>query len=131
MTAANDEFGKRAAVPAAILSKNIRATDELDAKLRSAAKGQAISGAASLAAAKQLDTLGGSLTILNSAWEGFILSMEDGTGAFSNTLKLIVRVTTEVLSLASGTAKASDKLNDMEKSVRILAERTIFWLKLG
>jgi len=130
LTAANDEFGKRAAVPAAILSKNIRATDELDAKLRSAAKGQALSGAASIAAAKQLDTLGGSLTILNSAWEGFILSMEDGTGAFSSTLKLTARVVTEILSLASGTAKASGNLSIMEKRIRVLAERSIFWLKV-
>ena len=129
LTAANDEFGKRAAVPATILSKNIRATEKLDKILRSAAKGQALSGASSIAAAKQLDTLGGSLIILNSAWEGFILSMEDGTGQFSQTLKLTAQIATEVLSLASGTAKASGKLNDMEKRIRVLAERTTFWLK--
>jgi len=130
LTTANDEFGKRAAVPAAILAKNIRATEELDKKLQSAAKGQALSGAASLAAAKQLDTLGGSLTILNSAWEGFILSLEDGTGQFSQTLKRITQVATEMLSLASGTAKAEDKLDALGKRTRVLAERGIFWLKV-
>ncbi|KKM20616.1 hypothetical protein LCGC14_1643650, partial [marine sediment metagenome] len=130
LTAANDEFGKRAAVSATILSKNIRATDELDEKLRSAAKGGKLSGAAALAAAKQLDTLKGATTILNSAWQGWILSMEDGTGALSHTLKRVVQVATEILSLASGTAKATDKLDAMGKRTRQLAERGIFWLKV-
>ncbi len=130
LTAANDEFGKRAAVSAAILSKNIRATDELDEKLQSAAKGHKLSGAAARAAAKQLDTLKGATTLLKSAWEGWILSMEDGTGALSNTLKRVVQVATEMLSLASGTAKASDKLDEQGKRTRVLAERGIFWLKV-
>lgn len=130
LTAANDEFGKRAAVPAAILAKNIRATAELDKKLQSAAKGNRLSGAAAIAAAKQLDTLQGSLIIIKSAWEGFILSMEDGTGAFSQNLKRIVQVATEMLSLASGTAKAEEKLDLMGKRTRVLAERGIFALKV-
>ncbi|KKN42127.1 hypothetical protein LCGC14_0716310 [marine sediment metagenome] len=130
LTAANDEFGKRAAVSAAILSKSIRATDELDEKLRSAAKGHELSGAAALAATKQLNTLRGASILLNSAWEGWILSLEDGTGALANTLKRITQVATEMLSLASGTAKASDKLNEQEKRTRALAQRGIFWLKV-
>ncbi len=130
LTTANDEFGKRAAVPAAILAKNIRATEELDKKLQSAAKGNRLSGAAAIAAAKQLDTLKGSLIIIKSAWEGFILSMEDGTGAFSQNLKRIVQVATEMLSLASGTAKAAEKLDALGKRTRVLADRGIFWLKI-
>ena len=131
LTAANDEFGKRAAVSATILSKNIRATDELDRKLQSAAKGGKLAGAANLAAAKQLNTLGGAITILKSAWEGWILSMEDGTGKFSQTLKRIIQVTTEMLSLASGTEKAEDKMSALNKRTRILAERGLFWIKVA
>jgi len=130
LTAANDEFGKRAAVPAAILSKNIRATEELDKKLRSAAKGGELAGAAQAAAAKQLDTLNGSLIILNSAWEGFILSLEDGTGAFSGTLKMITQVATAMLSFATtGLPEAGLQSTSFSVRVQELAIRGLFWLK--
>lgn len=130
LTAANDEFGKISAVSSTILASNLKEIDELDEKLRSAAKGHKLSGAAALAAAKQLDTLKGATTILKSAWEGWILSMEDGTGALANTLKRVVQVATEMLSLASGTEKATDKLDAQGKRTRELAERGLFWLKV-
>ncbi len=87
-------------------------------------------GAAKAMADKQLDTLTGSVTIMKSAYEGFILSLEDGTGAFSKTLRTIVDVTTEVLSLASGTATAESKLTENQKTIRSLANTTIKWLKV-
>lgn len=39
-------------------------------------------GAAEEMADKQLDTLNGAIALLNSAWEGLILKVEEGTGAF-------------------------------------------------
>ncbi len=130
LTAANDEFGKRAAVSAAILSKNIRATDELDEKLQSAAKGHKLSGAAARAAAKQLDTLKGATTLLNSAWEGWILSMEDGTGALSETLRLIIGTAARILTLASGVRQTTTVLSAMDIRVIRLADKVIFWGKV-
>lgn len=123
LTAANDEFGKRGAVSAVILAKNLKLTAELDKTLQGAA------GTAEMAANKQLDTLKGSLTLLGSAWEGFILSLEDGTGKFGNFLKIAVRVVTEILSLASGTAKARNELDDAGKKIRDIAEKSMKWLK--
>lgn len=87
-------------------------------------------GAAKKMADTQLDTLGGSVTILKSAYEGFILSLEDGTGKFSNTLKSIVQVATEMLSMASGTAKARSELTETEGKIRLFAERSIMALKI-
>ncbi len=130
LTSANDEFGKRAAVPAAILSKSIRETEKLDKVLQSAAKGQALAGTAAIAAAKELNTLRGDTILLNSAWEGWILSVEDGTGELSKNLRVITQVATEVLALASGSAKASGELSTMENQIRVLAEKSIFWLKV-
>ncbi len=125
LTAATDKFGVRAAVSGVILAKNLKETDKLTEAIEKQSK-----GAAAAAAAKQLDTLGGALTILNSAWEGWILSMEDGNGALSTTLKQVTRVATDILSLASGTAKATDKLDKMGKKTRIISERVIFFGKV-
>lgn len=122
---ANELFGKRGAVAATILAKNMGNVASLAKVLETEFK-----GTAATAADKQLATLGGSLTILGSAYEGFILSMENGNGAFSNTLKNIVQVATEMLSLASGTAKASGTLNAHEKKVRSYAETAIFVAKV-
>jgi hypothetical protein len=82
-------------------------------------------GTAKEMADKQLDNLSGAVTILNSAWEGFILSLEDGNGSFARTLKNIVRVVTELLSLASGTEKLKSELTESELKVREFAESII------
>lgn len=131
LTTANDEFGKRTAVSASILAKNIDATRELDIALQGAA------GTAETAANKQLDTLNGRLTLLRSAWEGFIMSTDDGTGSLSGFLKTTVEVITEMLALASGTAKAKDELTDTEKRTRRFAKlltgllKTIKWITIA
>jgi TP901 family phage tail tape measure protein len=85
-------------------------------------------GTAKEMADKQLDNLSGAVTILNSAWEGFILSVEDGNNTFSATLKTIVQVTTELLAFASGTQKASKELTKKERRIRDIANKII---KLG
>tara|TARA_R110000744_G_scaffold199039_2_gene318290 strand:+ start:5310 stop:9062 length:3753 start_codon:yes stop_codon:yes gene_type:complete len=78
----------------------------------------------------QLDNLAGATTILNSAWEGFILTLEDGNGSFATTLKNIVRVLTELLSLASGTEKAREELDDYQTKVRDTANLVIRFAKV-
>jgi hypothetical protein len=124
LTTANDKFGKRTSVSALVLANNIDQIKELDKTLQNA------TGTAGTTAARQLDTLKGSVTILGSAWEGFILSLEDGTGGFSNFLKTSVKVVTEILSLATGTAKASNELSDQESKVRRIAKTLIVLLKI-
>lgn len=124
LATANDLFGKRGAVAAVILAKNIDKVKELDIALQSAG------GTAATAAAKQLDTFKGSLTILGSAWQGYILSVEDGTGATSEFLKTSTRVITDMLSMASNTAKAKDELNETELRIRNFAETGIKLLKI-
>lgn len=121
---ANKLFGKRAAVAAVILSKNKKAIDQLDKSLQGAA------GTAESAAAKQLDTLKGSVTLLKSAWEGFILSVEDGKGQIGSALKTIIRTATEMLQMASGTAKAESEMTKAELRIRKLAEKGFKFLKV-
>jgi TP901 family phage tail tape measure protein len=86
-------------------------------------------GTAETMAKTQLDNLSGSVTILNSAWQGFILSLESGDGKLSSLLKTIVQVVTELLSLATGTAKAKKELNESESSIRKIANVIIVLTK--
>lgn len=130
LTAANDEFGKRGAISAVILAKQLKGVDALDETLQKAAKGQELSGAAGVAAAKQLDTLNGTITLLGSAYEGFILSLDSGKGAFSGFLKSVVRTSSEVLSLLSGTQRMTGAFSDAEKQTRKNAQRVIFFGKV-
>ena len=109
LTAANNEFGKRAAVSAVILAKNIKETKELEQVLNLAAKGQELSGVAAKAAAERLNNLNGSITLLSSAWDAMILRTDDGTGAVNkfrrvidftkNNLETIVTVIASVIGL--------------------------------
>ena len=124
LTIANDQFGKRGAVSSVILAKNLEATKELDQVLKKAG------GTAETAANKQLATLTGRLTLLGSAWEGFILSIEDGSGSFGTFLKTTVDVASEILALASGTAKAESKLNKAQKTIRKIANTAMGFLKV-
>ncbi len=107
--------GKNAAASFLVLADGVDTTKQLEEGLNNAA------GAAQDMADIQLDNLAGSITILGSAWEGFILSLEDGEGKFSNLLRTIVDVATELLSMATGTAKAADELDEAGRRVRNIA----------
>ena len=124
LTAANDEFGKRGAISAVILAKNLAGVEALDKSLQKAG------GTAEAAAKKQLNTLNGSLTLLGSSYEGFILNMEKGNPVVAETMKLFIQATTDVLALATGTAISSDKLDENGLKVRALADKMIFWGKV-
>lgn len=95
LTAANDAFGKRAAVSAAVLAQNIDATVELDEALQGAA------GTAESMAKKELDTLDGSIKLLRSAWEGYILELDkstDSTLTMKDAIKFISENLKEIIS---------------------------------
>ena len=73
-------FGKRGAVIGTILAETGDDVALLTEKLNNAG------GTAETMALKQLDTLSGSLDILNSAWEGYILGASE-SGGVTDTLK--------------------------------------------
>ncbi|MCP4354333.1 MAG: phage tail tape measure protein [Proteobacteria bacterium] len=56
-------------------------------------------GAAKAMADTMLDNLTGDMTKAGSAWEGFILSLEDGSGVLSKAMRAIVQAGTGLLSL--------------------------------
>jgi len=79
-----DLFGKRGASLGVILANNQEATSGLNETLLEAG------GTAKEVADKQLDTLQGSLDLLRSAWEGYILGASEA-GGISDKLKNIVK----------------------------------------
>lgn len=116
LTAATDEFGKRAAVSASILAENIKATNDLAESLANA------SGTAEMAAKEQLNTLQGRITLLKSAFEGFILSIEQGDGAIARFARGIVDFAAGILNAASGLEEVSKSTLDLAKETRFLAQ---------
>jgi hypothetical protein len=104
--AALDLFGKRGATIGTILASTADSAETLEEKLKNA------TGFAAKTAATQLDTLEGSLTKLGSAWEGFILGIEDGEGVLNDVLRGIVDLATETLGLITPTEKLSESLED-------------------
>ena len=78
----------------------------------------------------QLDTLQGRLTILNSAYQGFILQQDKSNTGFLASIKVIIEVATEMLALGAGTAKATEELNSHQKSIRTAANVMISLVKV-
>lgn len=100
-----DIFKKKGSTLGVILANSRDSTAELTEKLLEAG------GAAEEMADKQLDTLQGQLSLLNSAWEGYILGADGATGA-SETLKDIISFLAENLELI---------LNAIKKGVIVFA----------
>jgi len=119
LTASTDEFGKRAAVSAATLANNIEATDELNRAIDEAG------GTAQRVADERLNTLNGAVTLLGSAWEGLILSVDRGDGSFTQIATRVVQVSAEILKLITGIEKSVALSDFQEKETRRLAETFI------
>ena len=87
-------FDKRGAGVAITLAENATATADLKQQLDGASESFDGLGAAAGIAETRLDNLAGDTTKLNSAWEGFLLSIEDGDGI----LNRIARTFTQELT---------------------------------
>jgi len=85
-------FGKRGATTGLILAETGESVGLLEDKLRGA------DGAAQDMADTMLDNLSGDITKAQSAWEGFILSLEDGEGKISESLRSVIGGFTGVLN---------------------------------
>lgn len=93
LATAVDMFDQRAAGSAIILAEN---TEKLG-RLKEAYEGAA--GSAEQMAKAQLDNLKGDQLLLTSAWEGFVLSVDDGSGVISRGLRLMTQGFTGLLDL--------------------------------
>ena len=69
-------------------------------------------GAAKRMAEVRLDNLAGDTTKLSSAFEGFLLSIEDGEGFFNSLIRGIVQATTALLNFLTPTKLISESLDE-------------------
>ena len=104
LTTAVKMFDQRAAGSAIILAENTDKLKRLEEGYIDAA------GAAEQMAKTQLDNLKGDKLLLTSAWEGFVLSVEDGGGRVTEVLRGITGLLTDVLSSYSIMIAKSDDL---------------------
>lgn len=110
-----DLFGKRGATTATILAETGVQASELEEKLNNAG------GAAKKMADEQLDTLSGSATKLSSAWDGFILSLEDGDGVIATTARAVLDFTTNVIGGLRNLQSILDEMRGKE-DIRVQTE---------
>ena len=108
-----DLFQKKGATLGVILANSRDKTDELTQSLENS------SGAAEEMADKQLDTLGGSLKLLSSAWEGYILGA-DGASGVSDKLKDIIKFLADNLVIILDTIYEVGKAFVVYKATTIL-----------
>jgi len=104
-------FGKRGATVGTILSETAEDVSNLEGKLNDAG------GAAKEMADKQLNTLNGALDLLKSAWEGFILDLEEGTGAFAGLKDVIFFVAKNLKTIIKVVAVAGAAFLSYQASI--------------
>ena len=107
--------GQTAAKSFLVLSEGTEITKKLKVGLENAG------GAAKRMADTQLDTLEGKTKILNSAWEGFVLSLTSGDSAFNSISKNIVEATTSLLGFLTTSEDANEVSFQSAKANRDLA----------
>ena len=90
------------------LANNAPKIDKLNVAFDGAA------GSARELAETRLDNLAGDTTKLGSAWEGFLLSIEDGSGIFNAIARSIVQAATAFLNFLTPVNKVSDALIDQQ-----------------
>lgn len=100
---AMDEVGRTAQTALLVLSKSKNRIDDLAKSLDNAA------GSAKAMADIQLDSLEGKITLLTSAWDGFILSLEDGSGTGGSAIGRLIDNFTELLNKLSLLEAYGDK----------------------
>ena len=104
-----DLFGKRGATAAVILAGTGESAAVLEQKLLGA------EGAAKKMADTMLNNLSGDVTKAKSAWEGFILSLEDGEGVFSRGLRSVTQYSTGILGLITNINNGKGVMNSLKQ----------------
>ena len=82
-------------------------------------------GAAKRMAEVRLDNLAGDTTKLSSAFEGFLLSIEDGEGIFNSIARGIVQATTSLLNFLTPSQELADSYFKQVEAVNQLEENMI------
>jgi len=97
LTAANDEFGKRGAVSATILSGKL---GEVDVMTNQLTDSMVFQGTAARAAEVRNNTFSGALTLLQSAYEGLLINSDKSSGSLKILTVMVKFVTKHINKFA-------------------------------
>lgn len=107
-------YGKRGAIASIVLADNTKKVADLTEKFKNA------KGSAEEMARVMQDNLSGDVTKMKSAWEGLMLSVEDGQGVFTKIGRFFVQTLTKILiALTDFRNKFVEHWNDLIKSSTI------------
>ena len=118
-------FGKRGAAVGSILAKSGEKVDKLEKSLRKAG------GTAKTMADEQLDTLEGQTKLMTSAWEGFILALDDGDGVIARVVRGAISLVTDLLNKLTELSLSDEQLNKKRRSEAKTASTNIETRKMG
>lgn len=121
---AANKFGKRSVVSAVEFSKQLDFIDTLVEKIKNAP-----SNYVSDLAKKQLSGLNGIIDLTRSAYQEFILSLEDGSGKYAKVIKNTMETVRAMLLFAAGTDAATAAMNDIDLATLRTARKSLDWLE--
>lgn len=107
-------FGKQNAAVAIVIAENTEKINENTKALDNAA------GAAKEFADEALDNLSGDMTLTSSAWEGFILSLEEGDGVLATAIRAVIQLTTAFLGFLTSLSETNPGLTEFSKNLKNL-----------
>lgn len=107
-------FGKRGATVATIMADTSIKAEELTEKLQNS------QGAAGEMARVMSDNLAGDIELAKSAWEGFVLSLEDGNGIISESLRATTTSWTQFLTFLTRINEGdSARLANLKRAINL------------
>ena len=79
---------------------------------------------------KRLNSMRGSLKLLGTAYDEFILSFESGEGKLSKTISGLLQITRTMFLLGAGTEQAREQIAKMPQTIVDTANQWASWLSL-
>jgi len=123
LTASADKFGKRTAVSAIVIAKNLENVKKWATELENVKPGYAME-----IVLKKLDTVKGSWKLATAAWDEFILSIEDGNGPIAQNLQTMIQIAGAMFLLGADTDASRTALKKLRPEVVQMADRMNFWV---
>lgn len=110
-------FGKENATVAVILANS---TDKINSNTEAL---QNSAGSAERLAKEKLDSIKGSVESFSGAWEGFVLSLEQGDGKIAKAVRGVIDLGTSFLNLITPMERVSDQLQKEQLDLNMLVGR--------
>lgn len=114
---ATELFGKENATVAVILATS---TEKIDLNTKALERS---GGAAEKLAKEKMNSIKGAISNFESAWEGFILSLEKGDGFIAKTMQGFVELGTAIISSVTPMRQLSDEIRDQQVELNTLVSR--------